>query len=46
MVRTEEWHELTAGELPKLLVDKLEPFGFVLDGGAIEDMPMRTPIIA
>lgn len=34
MILTEEWHGLTAGELPKLLADKLEPFGFVRDGDA------------
>ena len=34
MILTEEWHKLNAGELPKLLADKLEPFGFVRDGGA------------
>lgn len=34
MILTEEWHELNAGELPKLLEDKLEPFGFVRDGDA------------
>ncbi len=32
MKRTEEWHELASGELPKLMADKLEPFGFALDG--------------
>lgn len=34
MILTEEWHELNAGELPKLLAYKLEPFGFVRDGDA------------
>lgn len=34
MIRVEEWHELAAGELPKLLADKLESFGFVLKGDA------------
>lgn len=28
---TDEWHGLTAGELPKLLIDRLETFGFVRD---------------
>ena len=32
--QTEEWHELTAGELPKLMADKLEPFGFAFDRDA------------
>ncbi|SDG44065.1 Predicted DNA-binding protein, MmcQ/YjbR family [Selenomonas sp. WCT3] len=32
MIRTDEWHDLTAGELPKLLPDKLESFGFTHDG--------------
>ena len=31
MRQHEEWHELNAGELPNLLADKLEPFGFVHD---------------
>lgn len=31
---TDEWHGLTAGKLPKLLIDRLEPFGFVRDGDA------------
>ncbi len=26
MKRTEEWHELASGELPKLMADKLERF--------------------
>ena len=34
MIRIEEWHELAAGELPKLLAGKLEPFGFALEGDA------------
>ncbi|MCR5439502.1 MAG: MmcQ/YjbR family DNA-binding protein [Selenomonas sp.] len=34
MKQTEEWHELTAGELPKLMADKLEPFGFAFDRDA------------
>ena len=34
MRQHEEWHELNAGELPKLLADKLEPFGFVHDSDA------------
>ena len=29
-----EWHELASGDLPKLLADKLEPFGFTRDGEA------------
>ncbi|SFT40099.1 Predicted DNA-binding protein, MmcQ/YjbR family [Selenomonas sp. GACV-9] len=32
MIRTDEWHDLTAGELPKLMLDKLESFGFTHDG--------------
>ena len=32
MIRTDEWHDLTAGELPKLILDKLESFGFTHDG--------------
>ena len=32
MIRTDEWHDLTAGELPKLMLDKLESFGFTYDG--------------
>ena len=32
MIRTDEWHDLTAGELPKLMLDKLESFGFTNDG--------------
>ena len=34
MILNEEWHELNVGELPKLLTDKLEPFGFDRDGDA------------
>ena len=34
MRQHEEWHGLNAGELPKLLADKLEPFGFVHDSDA------------
>ena len=29
---TEEWHELMAGEMPRLISDKLEPFGFTHEG--------------
>jgi len=32
MRKTDEWYELAAGEIPKLLVDKLAPFGFRRDG--------------
>ena len=32
MQKTDVWHELAAGEMPKLLADKLEPFGFLRDG--------------
>ena len=31
---TEEWHELVPGEMPKIMMDKLEPFCFVRDGDA------------
>ena len=34
MILNEEWHELNVGELPKLLTDKLETFGFDRDGDA------------
>ena len=34
MIHIEEWHELAAGELPKLLAGKLETFGFALEGDA------------
>ena len=34
MRKTDEWYELAAGEIPKLLVDKLAPFGFRCDGDA------------
>ena len=32
--QSEEWHELAAGDLPKLLVDRLEEFGFEHDDEA------------
>ncbi|MCR5440218.1 MAG: MmcQ/YjbR family DNA-binding protein [Selenomonas sp.] len=32
MQKTDVWHELAPGEMPKLLADKLEPFGFRRDG--------------
>ena len=32
MQKTDVWHELAPGEMPKLLADKLEPFGFCRDG--------------
>jgi hypothetical protein len=34
MRETDVWHELAAGDMPKLLADKLEPFGFLRDGDA------------
>ncbi len=32
MRKTDGWYELAAGEMPKILADKLEPFGFRRDG--------------
>ena len=32
MRETDIWHELAAGDMPKLLADKLEPCGFLRDG--------------
>ena len=32
MKKSDVWYELAAGEMPKLLADKLEPFGFRRDG--------------
>jgi len=34
MRETDVWHELAVGEIPKLLANKLEPFGFIRDGDA------------
>ena len=34
MIETDVWHELAVGEIPKLLANKLEPFGFIRDGDA------------
>ena len=34
MIETGVWHELAVGEIPKLLANKLEPFGFIRDGDA------------
>ena len=34
MRETDVWHEMAAGEIPKLLANKLEPFGFIRDGDA------------
>ena len=33
MEMTDEWHELAAGEMPRLMMEKLEPFGFRFDNG-------------
>ena len=34
MRETDVWHELAVGEIPKLLANKLESFGFIRDGDA------------
>ncbi|SFT38957.1 hypothetical protein SAMN02910356_00407 [Selenomonas sp. GACV-9] len=34
MRKSDVWYELAAGKMPKLLADKLEPFGFRRDGDA------------